>query len=93
MAINEIRSRNSPMEKLRRDNGGTSQARRVHEKNPDMEHDDPNGKRMLPRKTDQIVWRFAQVAEFDLFLPDPGSPGSRNDRNDGYQVTRTPNFD
>jgi uncharacterized cupredoxin-like copper-binding protein len=34
-------------------------------KNPDMEHDDPNGKRLAPKKTDQIVWRFTQVGEFE----------------------------
>jgi len=34
-------------------------------KNPDMEHDDPNGRRLAPKKTDQIVWRFTQVGEFE----------------------------
>ena len=41
-------------------------------KNPDMEHDDPNGKRLAPKKTDQIVWRFTQVGEFEYSCLIPG---------------------
>jgi len=41
-------------------------------KNPDMEHDDPNGKRIAPKKTDQIVWRFTQVGEFEHSCLIPG---------------------
>ena len=41
-------------------------------KNPDMEHDDPNGKRVAPKKTDQIVWRFTQIGEFEYSCPIPG---------------------
>ena len=29
-------------------------------KNPDMEHDDPNGKRLAPKKTSEIVWKFTK---------------------------------
>ena len=41
-------------------------------KSPDMEHDDPNGKRLAPKKTDQIVWRFTQVGEFEYSCLIPG---------------------
>jgi uncharacterized cupredoxin-like copper-binding protein len=41
-------------------------------KNPDMEHDDPNGRRLAPKKTDQIVWRFTQVGEFEYSCLIPG---------------------
>ena len=41
-------------------------------KNPDIEHDDPNGKRLAPKKTDQIVWRFTQVGEFEYSCLIPG---------------------
>jgi uncharacterized cupredoxin-like copper-binding protein len=40
--------------------------------NPDMEHDDPNGKRLAPKKTDQIVWRFTHVGEFEYSCLIPG---------------------
>ena len=45
-------------------------------KNPDMEHDDPNGKRLAPKKTDQIVWRFTQVGEFEYSCLIPGHRGA-----------------
>ena len=41
-------------------------------KSPDMEHDDPNGKRLAPKKTDQIVWRFTHVGEFEYSCLIPG---------------------
>jgi uncharacterized cupredoxin-like copper-binding protein len=41
-------------------------------KNPDMEHDDPNGMRLAPKKTDQIVWRFTQVGVFEYSCLIPG---------------------
>src|SRR5882724_7092282 len=37
-----------------------------------MEHDDPNGMRLAPKKTDQIVWRFTQVGVFEYFRLIPG---------------------
>jgi len=41
------------------------------EKNPDMEHDDPNAKRLKPKKTDQLVWRFTKrgTSEFGCLIP------------------------
>ncbi|UOK73746.1 cupredoxin domain-containing protein [Ancylobacter polymorphus] len=41
-------------------------------KNPDMEHDDPNAKRLAPKKTGEIVWRFTKVGEFDFSCLIPG---------------------
>lgn len=41
-------------------------------KNPDMEHDDPNAKRLEPRKTGEIVWKFTKAGEFDFSCLLPG---------------------
>jgi len=41
-------------------------------KNPDMEHDDPNGKRLAPKKTDEIVWKFSKAGEFEYACLIPG---------------------
>jgi uncharacterized cupredoxin-like copper-binding protein len=42
------------------------------EKNPDMEHDDPNGKRLAPKKMGEIVWKFTKVGEFEYSCLIPG---------------------
>ena len=41
-------------------------------KNPDMEHDDPNAKRVKPKKTSEIVWRFTKAGEFEFGCLIPG---------------------
>ena len=41
-------------------------------KNPDMEHDDPNGKRLGPGKTGDILWRFTKAGTFDFSCLIPG---------------------
>jgi len=41
-------------------------------KNPDMEHDDPNAKRLQPKKTGEIVWAFTKAGEFDFSCLIPG---------------------
>lgn len=41
-------------------------------KNPDMEHDDPNAKRLAPSKSGDIVWRFTKAGEFDFSCLIPG---------------------
>lgn len=41
-------------------------------KNPDMEHDDPNAKRVAPRKKSEIVWRFTKVGTFEYGCLIPG---------------------
>ncbi len=42
------------------------------QKNPDMEHDDPNARRLSPKATDEIVWKFTQAGEFDFSCLIPG---------------------
>lgn len=41
-------------------------------KNPDMEHDDPNAKRLQPKKSDEIVWQFTKPGEFEYACLIPG---------------------
>jgi uncharacterized cupredoxin-like copper-binding protein len=42
------------------------------QKNPDMEHDDPNAKRLAPKKSGEIVWQFTKAGEFDFSCLIPG---------------------
>jgi uncharacterized cupredoxin-like copper-binding protein len=42
------------------------------EKNPDMEHDDPNARRVKPRKTAEIVRQFTKAGTFDFSCLIPG---------------------
>jgi len=42
------------------------------QKNPDMEHDDPNAKRLAPNKSGEIVWKFTKTGEFDFSCLIPG---------------------
>lgn len=46
------------------------------EKNPDMEHDDPNGKRLAPGKGAEILWRFSKPGVFEFACLIPGHYGS-----------------
>lgn len=41
------------------------------QKNPDMEHDDPNAKRVAPKKVDEFVWRFTKkgTLEYGCLIP------------------------
>lgn len=41
-------------------------------KNPEMEHDDPNARRVQPKKTDEIVWRFTKAGQFEYGCLIPG---------------------
>ena len=41
---------------------------------PDMEHDDPNGKRLKPNASAEIVWRFTKAGEFQFGCLIPGHP-------------------
>lgn len=34
-------------------------------KTPEMAHDEPNGKRLAPKQSGQIVWRFTKAGEFE----------------------------
>lgn len=42
------------------------------QKNPDMEHDDPNGKRLNPGKSTELLWRFTKAGEFEFACLIPG---------------------
>jgi uncharacterized cupredoxin-like copper-binding protein len=41
-------------------------------KNPDMEHDDPNGKSVAPKKRSEIVWKFTKAGTFEYGCLIPG---------------------
>ena len=41
-------------------------------KNPEMEHDDPNAKRLAPGKNTDIVWRFTKTGQFEFGCLIPG---------------------
>ena len=41
-------------------------------KYPDMEHDDPNGKRVKPNEKNEILWRFTKRGEFEFACLIPG---------------------
>jgi uncharacterized cupredoxin-like copper-binding protein len=42
------------------------------EKNPEMEHDDPNGKRLQPKASAEIVWKFTKPGTFEYACLIPG---------------------
>jgi uncharacterized cupredoxin-like copper-binding protein len=44
----------------------------IMKKHPHMEHDDPNGVRLAPNKTTEIVWKFTKAGtfEFSCLIPD-----------------------
>ena len=42
------------------------------QKNPDMEHDDPNAKRLKPKTNGEIVWQFTKAGTFDFSCMIPG---------------------
>ena len=41
-------------------------------KNPEMEHDEPNMKRLAPKQVADIVWRFTKSGEFEFACLIPG---------------------
>jgi uncharacterized cupredoxin-like copper-binding protein len=41
-------------------------------KNPHMEHDEPNAKRLAPGTSAEILWRFSRRGEFDFSCLIPG---------------------
>lgn len=55
---------------------GTLEANLEHmkamEKNPDMEHDDPNAIRLKPKATGEILWQFTKAGTFDFSCLIPG---------------------
>jgi|SRR5262249_10387852 len=44
----------------------------VMKKNPDMEHDDPNAKRLLPHGHDEVIWKFTKRGTFEFACLIPG---------------------
>ena len=41
-------------------------------KNPDMEHDDPNAKRITSKKASEFVWKFSKAGQFEFGCLIPG---------------------
>jgi len=41
-------------------------------KHPDMEHDDPNARRVMPYGNGELVWRFTKRGEFEFACLVPG---------------------
>ncbi|MEK9341245.1 cupredoxin domain-containing protein, partial [Escherichia coli] len=44
----------------------------VMKKNPDMEHDDPNAKRIYPKEGSELVWKFSKPGQFEFACLIPG---------------------
>jgi uncharacterized cupredoxin-like copper-binding protein len=44
----------------------------VMKKHPDMEHDDPNAKRLMPHGNSELIWRFTKRGEFEFACLIPG---------------------
>ena len=42
------------------------------QKNPEMEHDDPNGKRLEPKNSAEVLWRFTKAGTFEFACLIPG---------------------
>ncbi len=42
-------------------------------KNPGMVHEEPNGRQLAPKKTDEIVWKFTRAGEFEYACLIPGT--------------------
>ena len=41
-------------------------------KNPEMEHDDPNAKRVAAKKKTEVLWRFTKAGQFEYGCLIPG---------------------
>ena len=42
------------------------------QKEPDMAHEEPNGKQLAPKKTGEIIWKFTKAGEFEYACLIPG---------------------
>lgn len=40
--------------------------------NPEMEHDDPNARRVAPKQTSEIIWKFTKSGQFEFACLIPG---------------------
>ena len=65
----------------------TPSTRSPMEKNPDMEHDDPNGKRLAPERLQRDRLALHQARHLRVRLPDPGPLRVRHARHRRRQVT------
>ena len=54
----------------------TAEANRKHaiamQKNPEMEHADPNGHQIEPKKTAEMIWRFTKAGTYEFACLHPG---------------------
>jgi len=41
-------------------------------KNPEMRHADPNARRVAPKQTSEIVWKFTKPGQFEFACLIPG---------------------
>jgi uncharacterized cupredoxin-like copper-binding protein len=44
----------------------------VMKKHPEMEHDDPNARRLMPHGNGEVVWKFTKRGEFEFACLIPG---------------------
>lgn len=42
------------------------------QKNPEMEHDDPNGKRVVSKKEAELIWKFSKLGTYEYACLIPG---------------------
>lgn len=42
------------------------------QKNPEMEHDDPNGKRLKSNQSAELLWKFTKKGTFEFACLIPG---------------------
>ena len=42
------------------------------QKNPEMEHDDPNGKRVVSKKSADLIWKFSKLGTYEYACLIPG---------------------
>jgi uncharacterized cupredoxin-like copper-binding protein len=42
------------------------------QKNPEMEHDDPNGKRVVSKKQSELIWKFSKLGTYEYACLIPG---------------------
>jgi len=45
---------------------------KLMERFPEMEHDDPNGKRLTPQTSSDIIWKFTKKGAFEFACLIPG---------------------
>jgi uncharacterized cupredoxin-like copper-binding protein len=44
----------------------------IMKKNPEMRHADPNARRLAPKQTSELVWKFTKPGEFEFACLIPG---------------------